>query len=100
MESKNIQNLSDLRRRKEILKLEMKVTQQAIRNTTKQAEDRLKDRLIKGVLIPIGAGGLASLLFQQKEGAQEHRPSWLAFLKQLVDKIDERFSEQQEAKKE
>jgi hypothetical protein len=87
---REIRSLSDLRRRKEMLRLEMKVTRQAIGSGLKNTEATVKSNIIRKILIPIGAGGLASMLYNERK-TDADRPSWLLFLQQMLDKINEHY---------
>lgn len=85
-----INSLSDLHRRKEMLRLEMKITRQAIGAGVKNTEVTVKSNIIRKVLIPLGAGGLASILYDESQ-TDADKPSWLLFLQQMVNKINEYY---------
>ncbi|MEQ8705231.1 MAG: hypothetical protein RIC19_14995 [Phaeodactylibacter sp.] len=86
-----IKSLSDLHRRKELLKLEMKVTRQALGAGFKNTEATIKSNIIRKILIPLGAGGLASMLYNESAGSAD-KPSWLLFLDQMLSKINEHYT--------
>lgn len=88
---REIHSLSDLHRRKEMLRLEMKVTRQAIGAGIKNTETTIKSNIIRKVLIPIGAGGLASMLYNESKMSAD-KPSWLLFLQQMLDKVNEHYN--------
>lgn len=88
--NRKIHSLSDLRRRKDMLQLEMEVTRQAIGSGLKNTQSAVKNTFIRNVLIPLGAGGLAALLFKEPE-EQAGKPAWLLFLQQMMQKINEQF---------
>lgn len=92
---REIHSLSDLRRRKEMLRLEMKVTRQAIGAGLKNTEATVKNNIIRKILIPIGAGGLASMLYNESK-TDAGKPSWLLFLQQMLDKINEHYQAPEE----
>lgn len=89
--NRQIHSLSDLRRRKELLKLEMKVTRQAIGAGFKNTEATVKSNIIRKILIPLGAGGLASMLYKES-AASAGKPSWLLFLEQMLEKVNEHYT--------
>lgn len=89
--NRQINSLSDLRRRKELLKLEMKVTRQAIGAGFKNTEATVKSNIIRKILIPLGAGGLASMLYRES-AASADKPSWLLFLEQMLEKVNEHYT--------
>ncbi len=88
--NRKIHSLSDLRRRKEMLQLEMEVTRKAIGTGLKNTQASVKNTFIRAVLIPLGAGGLAALLYKEPE-EQAGKPAWLLFLQQMMQKINEQF---------
>lgn len=92
MESHEINSLSDLRRRRELLRLEIKVAEESIGRSFKQTEYRIKDAVIRNLLIPLGVGSIAAVFFRDEstEWARD-KPQWLVFLRQLVDTVDQRF---------
>jgi hypothetical protein len=94
MKSRKIHSISALRRRRKELEMEMKVTRQAIGHSIKKTEFNARSYAVKNILIPLGAGGLAALLFRKDDVSYQtdERPSWLIFLQKMMDVINERFS--------
>ena len=78
MKDNEINGLADLRRRKEELRLEMKITRMGLVQSLRQSRRETKRAFINGVLVPLGIGSLASLVFSKRpeDGA---KPDWLAF---------------------
>lgn len=76
--------------------MEMKITRQAIGHSVKNTEFNARSYIVKNLLIPLGAGGLAALLFRKEEVSYQtdERPSWLIFLQKMMDVINERFDTQ------
>ncbi|NBC09918.1 MAG: hypothetical protein GVY26_22245 [Bacteroidetes bacterium] len=94
MKPRKIHSISALRQRRKELEIEMQVTRQAIGHSVKKTEYEARGFLVKNILIPIGAGGLAAILFNKDNIKYEtdERPAWLVFLQQMMDVINERFS--------
>ena len=86
----SINSLSELRQRKEMLKLEMKITRQSIGTSIKHTEDTIKSNILRKIIVPLGAGSLASMLFKEHQ-MDEEKPSWLLFLQQMLEKINEYY---------
>ena len=95
MKDNEINGLADLRRRKEELRLEMKITRMGLFQSLRQTRRETKRAFINGVLVPLGIGSLASLVFSKRpeDGA---KPDWLAFAEQAVHTVGQ-FFEPQEA---
>ena len=91
MESRKIHSISELRRRREELKTEMAVTRQAIYHSTKKTEYSTRNFVVKNLLIPLGAGGLASLIFNTANWKEDERPGWVIFLQKVTDMVNQRF---------
>lgn len=94
MKPRKIQSIASLRKRREELELEMKLTHQAIGHSIKKTEYDARSFLVKNILIPLGAGGLAAILFNKDDirYQTDERPAWLVFLEKMMDVINERFS--------
>ena len=88
---KNIKDLKSLKERQELLKLEMQITEKAIKTSLKHTEHEAKSFILKNILIPIGAGSLIALLFN-KEATTDDKPGWLLFAEQAVKKANEFFT--------
>ncbi len=95
MSQNKITNLTELRQRKEELKLEMMITRQAFGNSLRQSRRDARRAFINGVLIPLGLGSLTSLFFSQQRASGE-KPDWLLFLEQAVGTVA-KFYEQPDA---
>ncbi|MCG8326558.1 MAG: hypothetical protein MI974_02675 [Chitinophagales bacterium] len=87
---KDIKDLKSLKERQKLLKLEMQITEKAIKTSLKHTEQEAKSFILKNILIPIGASSLITLLFD-KEATANDKPSWLLFVEQLVKKANEFF---------
>jgi len=94
MKPQKINSISALRQRRKELEIEMQLTRQAIGHSVKKTEYEARGFLVKNILIPIGAGGLAAILFNKDNIKYEtdERPAWLIFLQQMMDVINERFT--------
>jgi hypothetical protein len=94
MKPNKIHSLSALRQRRKELEMEMQVTRQAIGHSIKKTEYDARSFVVKNVLIPVGAGGLAAFLFSKDDIKYEtdERPAWLVFLQQMMDVVNERFN--------
>lgn len=93
---KKINDLKSLRERQEILKLEMKISQEAFHNSVHRTKQEAKSYLLRNFLIPLGAGSLISLLFNKDKVEPGEKPSWLIFAEQAVHKAGEFFSNKPE----
>ena len=60
----NINNLEELRREKELLKMKMKITKQAFFGSLGENRRQVQRLFINKVALPVGAGALTSLIIQ------------------------------------
>ena len=91
MESHNIHSINELRRRRKELETEMAITRQAIYHSVKKTEYSTRNFVVKNLLIPLGAGGLASLIFNSTNWKEDERPAWVIFLQKVTDMVNQRF---------
>ena len=90
MKDNEINGLADLRRRKEELRLEMKITRMGLFQSLRESRRETKRAFINGVLVPLGIGSLASLVFS-KVPEDGRKPDWLTFAEQAVHTIGQFF---------
>lgn len=90
MKDNEINGLAELRRRREELRLEMKITRQGLFQSLRQTRRETKRAFINGVLIPLGIGSLASLVFN-KQTEEGKKPDWLLFAEQAVNTVGQFF---------
>ncbi len=90
MKENEINGLADLRRRKEELRLEMRITRMGLFQSLRQTSRETKRAFVNGVLIPLGVGGLASLVFT-KHPENGKKPDWLLFAEQAVHTVGQFF---------
>ncbi len=90
MKDNEINGLAELRRRREELRLEMKITRQGLFQSLRQTRRETKRAFINGVLIPLGIGSLASLVFS-KQTEEGKKPDWLLFAEQAVNTVGQFF---------
>lgn len=76
--------------------MEMEVTRQAIEHSVKKTEYSARSFFIKSILVPLGAGGLAALLFRKESFQEDERPAWVIFLQKLTDMVNQRFAAAEE----
>jgi hypothetical protein len=60
----NINNLEELRREKELLKMKMKITQKAFFNSLGENRRQVQRLVVNKIALPVGAGALTSLVIQ------------------------------------
>lgn len=60
----NINNLQELRREKELLKMKMKITKQAFFGSLGQNRRQVQRLFVNKIALPVGAGALTSLVIQ------------------------------------
>ena len=90
MKETEINGLADLRRRKEELRLEMRITRMGLQQSLRQSGQETKRAFINGILVPLGIGGLASLVFS-KQPEEGNKPDWLLFAEQAVKTVGQFF---------
>ncbi|MCB0589154.1 MAG: hypothetical protein KDD06_27945 [Phaeodactylibacter sp.] len=90
MKENEINGLADLRRRKEELRLEMKVTRMGLFHSLRQTGREARRAFITGVLVPLGIGSLASLIFS-KQPDDGKKPEWLLFAEQALHTVGQFF---------
>jgi len=93
---KKINDLKSLRERQEILKLEMKISQEAFHNSVHRTKLEAGSFLMKNFLIPLGAGSIISLILNKDKVDPGDKPSWLIFAEQAVQKAGEFFNREPE----
>ena len=86
MSQQNIKNLATLRRRKEELKQEMKLTRQALEHNLQYTRMGVQRYIIYGLLLPLGLQSLSNIVFKQ-EHRQSEKPQWLLFVEQMIETI-------------
>lgn len=90
MKENEITGLADLRRRKEELRLEMKITRMGLFQSLRQTSRETRRAFINGILIPLGIGSLASLVLS-KHPEDGKKPDWLLFAEQAVNTVGQFF---------
>lgn len=90
MKDNEITGLAALRRRKEELRLEMRITRMGFFQSFRQTGREARRAFVNSVLIPLGIGSLASLVLskQSEDGA---KPDWLIFAEQAVSTVGQFF---------
>jgi len=96
MKPHKIHSISSLRQRRKELEMEIEVTRQAIEHSVKKTEYSTRSFFIKSVLVPLGAGGLAALLFRKESFQEDERPAWVIFLQKLTDMVNQKFAPEEE----
>lgn len=92
MKENEINGLADLRRRKEELRLEMRITRMGLFQSFRQMGRESKRAFVNGVLIPLGIGSVASLLLsRQPEEGEGRKPDWLLFAEQAIQTVGQFF---------
>ncbi|MCO6492028.1 MAG: hypothetical protein J5I98_26665 [Phaeodactylibacter sp.] len=92
MKENEINGLADLRRRKEELRLEMKITRMGLFQSFRQMGRESKRAFVNGVLVPLGIGSVASLLLsRQPDDGEGRKPDWLLFAEQAVQTVGQFF---------
>ncbi len=86
MKHREIKTLEDLRQRKYELKIEMKLTRQALDHSLRYTRMGAQRFLVYGMLLPLGLNSLSAMLFNENR-AQGDKPQWLLFVEQMVETI-------------
>jgi hypothetical protein len=86
MKHREIKTLEDLRQRKYELKVEMKLTKQALNHSLRYTRMGAQRFLVYGMLLPLGLNSLAAMMFNDNR-AQSDKPQWLLFVEQMVETI-------------
>ncbi len=89
-EINEINGLADLRRRKRELLLEMKITRQSLFQSLRQTRREARRAFVNGVLVPLGVGSIASVVFNSRSG-DGSKPDWLLFAEQAIHTMGQFF---------
>lgn len=92
MKKNDITGLSALRRRKEELRLEMRITRMGFFQSLRQTSRETRRAIINGILVPLGIGSLASIILS-KQPEEGRKPEWLLFAEQAVHTVGQFFEE-------